>query len=327
MVTPTNVRAGRVVSVLGGLQAAKGTPVDDFTTGTAGRLWTEEADDRVGPRKNDPAGWMTQPQIEAGGRYTEIEAFLAGFSCKATPFSLELLLRSNWGAFAAGSFTLASQVNEWLSAVLVEDNRAGATHNYHRIVDAWAHTLTLGISPLGDLLLEAEIAAEVSSAVAALDAPGGTFGPSAQLAVADKNVFPGRLCRLFRDPAGDNQEIALHSAEITIDQGLETYFDQMRGLPTVFKAGFPGPKVTIRFEALVSAETWDVLENAIAGVKQRYRFSAVAQAPVKTLLVDFYAVDFEVAPMGHDGREYVKFSAEGLAQRDGSGNFVTISLT
>ncbi len=328
MATPTQVRAGRVVSILGGLQAAKGTAVEDFTAADAGRFWTEEAEDSIGPRKTDARGWMTQPQLETTGRFTELAAFLMGFSCKATPFSLETLLRSNWGGFSLGSFNLASHVNEWLSLALVEDNRAGASQKYHRLYDAWAHRLTLGIDPVaGDLTLDADFAAEGSAGAADLDEVGGTFGPSAVLEVADKNVFPGRLCRLFRDPTGDNEEIALHSAEIILDQGLETYWDYMRGVPLVLRAGHPGPLVQIKFEALVSAETWELLSNSIDGVKERYRFTALAQAPAKTLMIDFYEVDFEVDPIGHAGREYVKFSAMGQAHRDASGNFVSITLT
>jgi len=327
MVTPTKVRAGRVASLLGGVQSAKGTPLDSFTTGTAGRLWDDETEDGVPPVKSDPSGWMTKPQLESAGRYTDPRPFLMGFSVKATPFSLELLLRSNWGPFAAGAFTLADQVNEWLSLVLVENNQAGATEYWHRIYDAWVHRLTLAADLQTPLTIVADAAAERSSAVTALDAPGGTFGPSAQLPVGDKNVFPGRLVRLFRDPAGVNQELALHALEVVIDQGLGTEDDMLRGITSVFKQGNPGPRVTLKAEAILSAEAWVILTRAIAGTKERYRLTATAQAPAKTFQMDFYEVDFEADPIGRDGQQYVKFSGMGQAHRDDSGNFVSISLT
>lgn len=327
MVTPTNVRAGRVTALHGAIQAAKGIPVDDYLVSDSARFWSDELDHGLPPAKSDPAGWMTRPQLEASGRYTSPQAFLAGFSCKATPWALRVALRSNWGPYAYPNFTLADQVNEWLSILFIEDVRVGAAANYSRLYDAWIHRLALTADLVSPLMLVADCAAEGSSPVAALGGPDDTIGVSAQGPVEDKNVFPGRLVRLFRDPAGANQEIDLQSIEVTLDQGLETYWDMMRAVPAVFKAGFPGPRVTIEISALISDETWAILSAAIAGTRQRYRLTAQAQSPASTLTIDFYEVDFEVKPLGHDGRKYVKFSALGQAHRDSSGNFVSISLS
>lgn len=328
MVVPTNVRAGRVASVLVGVQSAKAIPVDDFTTGSAGRIWDDESEDAIGPLKSDPVGAMTEPQLASTGRYSHpSRPNLFGFTAKATPFSLEMLLRSNWGAYSAGSFALASQVSEWLSFVLVESDQSTATENYHRVYDAFVHSLKLRSDSKSELSVVADIAAERASDVAALHAPASTFDASGELAVGDRNVFPGRLVRVFRDPAGDNQELAIGALELSLDQGLGTRWDQCRGIAAVYKRGYPGPRVTLKLEALVSAETWDLLSAAIAGTKERYRIVATAQAPAKTLTIDLYEVDFEVAPFGRDGQEYVKFSAVGQAHRDAAGNFVTISLS
>lgn len=328
MVTPTKVRAGRATALLAGLQAAKETAVSDFTASTGvGRLWTDIAQDDAAPSKSDPAGWMMVPQLETGGRYSSSRAFAGGLVCKATPKSLEILLRSNWGGFAAGAFTLANQVNEWLSLGWVENAASGATEYFHRIHDAWIHRLTLLSGRGGPILIEAEYAAERDTAPVALNAIGGITLPARPIAVDDQNVFAGRSVRLFRDPTGDNQELDLHSLEVTIDQNLGTRWSMMDGAPMVFKRGFPGPRVTISIEAHVADETWALLSNARAGTKQRFRLQATAVAPAKTLQIDFYEVDFEVQPLGHDGLRYVEFAGVGQAHRDDSGNFVSISLT
>lgn len=328
MVTPTKVRAGRATALLAALQAAKGTAVTNFTAATGvGRLWTDKGQDDASPSKSDPAGWMLLPQLETGARYSASRAIAGTLACKATPKSLEILLRSNWGAFAAGSFSLASQVNEWLSLGWVENVASGASEYFHRIHDAWIHRIRLHGGRRGALLLEAAYAAERDTAPVALNALGGITLPAAPIAVDDKNVFAGRQVRLFRDPTGANQEIDLHSIEITLDQNLGTGWDMMAGAPMVFKKGFPGPRVTIRFEAHVADETWTLISNARAGTKQRFRLQASAVSPAKTLQIDFYEVDFEVEPLGHEGRRYVTFAGVGQAHRDGSGNFVSISLT
>lgn len=327
MTAPTNVRAGRVTALLLALQAAKGTPVSDFTAGSAGRVWTDRAQDDVSPPKSDAAGWMTQPQLETLGRYSLEDAFQGAFVCKATPSSLEWLLRSNWGPYSSGAWTLAGQVSEWLTLGWVEDVAGGAGRYFHRLYDAWVHKLVLRAGTFNPLSLEAWWAGERDSdpqdlaALAGVTLPGGVMSP------ADVNVFPGRLVQLFRDPAGANEEIPVDSVEVTLDQGLGTAWDMMRGVSAVWKTGHPGPRVGIRFEAHVSDETWALITAARAGAKARYRLTARCQQPSKTLQVDFYEVDFKVESLGHDGNDYVRFRAAGQAHLDDSGNFVTISIS
>lgn len=328
MVTPTKVRTGRATALLAGLQSAKGTPVSNFTAAAGvGRLWTNRALTDVGPRKSDPAGWMMKPQLETDGRYSSSRALADRLVCKATPKSLEILLRSNWGGLSAGSFTLANQVNEWLSLGWVENITAGATEYFHRIHDAWIHRLKLRATMAGSALLEAEYAAERDTAPTALNALVGITLPVAPIAVDDKNVFAGRQVRLFRDPTGANQELDLHWVEVTLDQNLGTIWSMMDAATAVFKKGFPGPRVTIALRAHVANETWTLLSNARGGTKQRFRLTASAVSPAKTLQIDFYEVDFEVQALGHEGQRYVEFAGVGQAHLDGSGNFVSISLT
>ncbi len=327
MVTPTFVRAGKVTALLAGLQSAKGTPVDDFTSGPAARIWTREVPVDAGAEKSDPTGWMTRGQVETGARYNR-EAIARGkISALATPTALQLLLRSNWGAFAAGEFTLAEQVSEWLSLGWVENVQAGATEYFYRLHDGLVDRILLKASPSGPLLLEADYAAESDTDPVALDALGSIELPAPPMEVDDKNVFPGSLVKVYRDPAGDNEEIAAASIEISIDQRLGSEWDQMRGMVEVFKAGHPGPLVELRISGRVGLETWRILSASRAGTKQAFRLIAQAQAPATTFQIDLHEVDFVVDPIGHVGCEYVRFVGAGQAHLDDDDNFVTILLS
>lgn len=326
MTAPTNVRAGRVTALLVALQAAQGTPVSDFTQANAGRLWTSRVQDDVAPSKSDAGGWMSEPQLETGGRYSESRALAGAFVCKATPYALEWLLRSNWGAYSAGAWTLATVVNEWLTLGWVEDVFGGSGSYLHRVYDAWVHKLVLRAGAFDPLSLEVQWAAERDSAPQDLASLVGITLPVDPMPPIDVNVFPGRLVKLFRDPTGTNEEISLAGIEISIDQGLVGGWDQARQVGQVVKGGFPGPRVEIRFEAHVSNETWALISAARAGTKQRYRLTAECQLPAKTFQMDFYEVDFQVEPIGHDGTQYTRFRAVGQAHRDDSGNFVSLSI-
>jgi hypothetical protein len=327
MVLPTNVRAGKVTALLAGLQAAKGTAIADFTTGDAGRVWSDAYLDDVGPLKSDPAGWMTAPQMETGARFTTPRPINGLIAAKATPTLLEWLLRSCWGTFAGGQFTLSSYVSEWLTLAWVESVVAGAAGKFHRVYDAFIHQLTLRAAPLQPMTLLAGYAA--AREVAPLDIADlvGVTLPADPMTPDDLNVFPWKKVRLFRDPLGDNEEIALQSVEVSIDCGLIQEWDMMQGRFLVAKGGFPGPRVTLTFEAHVSDETWEVLQAAIDDTKTIYRLVALAQAPATQLAIDFHDMDFEVEPLGHEGQSCRRFRAVGQAHRDSSGNLAVINLS
>lgn len=324
MVVPTKVRAGRVTAVLLGLQSAFGTPVSNFTAAGAGRVWSNEAGIDAAVEFTEAGGWMTQPQMEPGAK--EPHARRGVIPIKATPTSLERLLRSNWGPFAAGAFTLASQVNEWLSVGWVESVVGGSTEFFYRQHDAWVHRLTLRASKVGALMAFAEYAAESDADPVALNALGGITLPGAPMSVVDKNIFAGRSVRFFRDPAGANVEIDLHSIAVHIDQNLASDWDMMRQLMSVYKAGHPGPRVLVEVFGYVSDETWAILTDARAGTRRRFRLTATAPSPAKTLTIDFYEMDFRVRELGHRGNRYRPFHGRGEAHRSDSGDFVGITM-
>lgn len=324
---PTNVRAGRVTAILAGLQAAKETAISDFTAGDAGRVWSDAYLDDVGPAKSDPAGWMTSSKMATGARYTRPRPIVGQISAKATPTLLEWLLRSCWGTFAGGQFTYTSYVSEWLTLAWLESVVDGAAGKFHRVYDAWIDSLTLRASIDQPLMIEASYAAEQDEDPEDITALVGVTLPDEPMTPEDLNVFPGRKVRLFRDPLGDNEEISLHSVEVSIDGGLIQEWDMMRGLFLVAKGGFPGPRVNLAFEAHVADETWEVLSAAIAGTKEIYRLVALAQQPQQQLAIDFHEMDFEVEPLGHEGQNCRRFRAVGQAHEDSSGNLAVINLS
>ncbi len=323
----TKVRAGRVAAVFLGLQDAKGTPVSDFTSSQAARVWSNDGRLDPSPVKSDPTGWMTAGQVEAGARYNVEGPNNARLIMKATPAALELLLASNWGELDEGEFTLEAQVGQWLTAALVESVLEDSPQYLYRLHDGLIHRLAIRAEALEPLLLEADYAAESDSEPVALDDLGGITLPAPPMPVTDKNVFPGRLSRLVRDPAGAAEEITFASVEISIDQRLGQEWDQTHGVFEVFKAGFPGPLVRIRAAGHVSAETWAILSNSRAGTKQSFRFTAEAQSPAKTLQIDLHGVDFVVEPHGHVGQKFVPFIGVGQAHLEDDDTFVTITLT
>jgi hypothetical protein len=327
MVTPTDVRAGRVVAILLGLQAVKETPVSDFTAAGAGRIWSDIGTIQPTPDKSSSEGWMTKGLLESAARFNVGSSRRGRLAAIATPTSLEWILRSNWGPFAGGVFTLADQVSEWLSVGLVESVLEDSPQYFYRIHDAWIPTITIRGSKSGPLEILADVVAMRDTDPVALDALGGITLPALPMTSFDRNVFPGRLLSLVRDPGGTDEEISVASVEISIDQGLGTMWDYMKGVDAVFKAGHPGPVVRLSVTGHVSAETWAIISASRAGTKQAFRFTAVAQSPAKTLQIDLHEVDFEVEPLGHEGQKYVRFAGVGQAHLDDDDNFVSITLS
>jgi hypothetical protein len=326
MVVPTNVRVGRLSALLVGVQSAKGTAVSNFTSGSVGRLWSEDVGVDASPLKSDAGEWMDLPQMGTEARH-EIPALSEGsIVVKATPTSLNYLLRSNWGSYSGGVWALKQAVSEWLSIGWVESVLTGATEKFIRLWDAFLHRVIFRASPYEALSIEADYAAEQADTPVALDALAGITLPTPPMAVADKGVFPGRRVRFFRDPAGANVEFDLHSIAVSIDQGIGSHWDMASGVHRVWKSGHPGPRVRVELSAHVSDEAWGLMSRAISGSKDRYRLTAVCELTGQTLQMDFYEMDFEFSPVGHIGQRAVQFAGLGQAHRDGSGNFVTISL-
>lgn len=322
-VTATNVRAARAMALLACFQSAKGTAASNFTTTDTTQLWTAEDALQAGQQKSTAErGLMTSGAGPGTTERTNVgERPMGELLVHATPASLEWLLRSNWGTYSGGAFTLLDQVaaTQWLTIAYVE-NTLHTSAKLVRISDAWFHRLALEIRPpQGIVEVRAAFAGEV---VTPADLSGGgvtlpsTYTP-------DRNVFAGATAILTRDPSSANVQIRLYSLDLVLDQGLHHEWDMMRGKYTVYKTG--RPEVLCRFGGVISDETWAILTNSRAGTKQQFRIVATAPSPSKTLTINLYEMDFEIRDLGRIGQETRAFEAVGRAHVSGS-NYVSITL-
>ena len=328
MVTETSRRAATLTALLMAKQSAYGTIATDFSSPTAdtARLWTAGVGVGVGRLKKRPQGWMTT-SLAGGttGSHSLPDRSVGAFVALATPESLEMLLRSNWGAFAVGSFTLASQVNEYFTLGWVESRLSGSTQKLVRVKDAWCHELTLRSVGVGRLTLEAQYAARTTPDTA-LNSLGAIVLPSLTSDVPpDVNLFSTRTCQLIRDPLGANVDLRYAELELTFRQQVTAEHWMTDGFG-VHKKGLTEVELAVR--GYVSDETWAILNDNRSDTKRRFRLVATAPSPAKTLQIDLYEMNLEVGELGHRGpREYRALELRGVAAVDSSSNFVTISLT
>ena len=309
---------------MGAFQAAKGTVVTDFTNATL--LWTRTNETSFGTIKSDAQGMEeAQAGYATAASYVVANAPTAMCSALATRTALELVLTSNFGAFAAGAFTLATQVTDsrWLTLAFVE-NAAGGTQRLVRLRDGWAHKVSLVLDGRGALVMEAEFAARVP--LTQLLNAGGVTLPAAPMNPS-REVFPGAdtHARFTRDPAGANVQLRTRSLRLTFDQGLSHEYSMGTGLFEVSKQG----KLRARVEMTgdYSDETWVELANSFAGTKQRHRLVCDTENALSTLMIDLYEVQWEIPVVGHEGRSYRELSIAGEAHVLSAGNFVSIGLT
>lgn len=314
MPVPTNVRSGLTGALLAGFQSAKGTAVSDFTAADTWRLWTEQfavSPDRPKSRaggQDGTLGYVTD------GSYINPYAPAGSFVAIATPDSIEALLRSNLGPLDGnGAFTLVSQIQsgQWLTLAWVEDVRGG-TQRLVRVRDCWVHRLTARIPGRGRVSFEAEWAGR-SVAVQALNAGGVTL-PADPMSPGSRAVLPtdSVSCELRRDPSGANQQLRFRSVELVLDQGLLHKYSQGTGLFEVYKRGLA--RAFLRITSEVGDETWTLLDNGIAGTKQRYRLVFRLEGSTAVAFqVDLYAVQLRIQEIGNSGRIARAFVAEGEA--------------
>lgn len=320
--TQTNLRRGRITRMLAAFQSAKGTVVDDFSSGF--NLWHERVAVDAKRRKSTPGPWMTQLQSEdTVSRYSLPENPEGDILAVATAESLEAMLRSNFGPLSAGTFSLKSSINEYLTLGWVENTGAGAVENFVRIQDAWFHTLQIIYDGARGMVMLLGSYAGRAVDVTALNSLGGITLPSSPMAPSDTKKFRVRSADLIREPSGVNVSLRDINIEIEIQQGLSSEWT-MTDKWDVRKRGKATP--IIRFRGNVSDETWALLTNARAGTKEHFRIVAASDGPsAKTLTVNLHEVDFEVEPLGVDSLEYVEFQGIGRAHVSGS-DFVALSL-
>ena len=324
MTVPTNVRSGVTGALLAGFQSVKGSYVTDFTAADTWRLWTETVDIPEDRPKSLSAGQDGTLGNRTEGSYRNPNAPVGSFVAVATPDSIEALLRSNLGPMGAGGeFTLVSQIqdNQWLTLAWVEDVRGG-TQRLVRVRDCWVHRLVARIPGRGRMTFEADWAGR-AIAIQALNAGGVTL-PADPMPPGSQAVLPtdATNCEIRRDPMGANQQLRFREASLMLDQGLIHKYSQGSGGWEVYKRGLT--RAYLRLTSEVGDETWDMIDNGVAGTKQRYRLIfRLEGSSVIVWQVDLYAVQLKIKEIGNRGRIARAFVAEGEAHLNSDWEFIS----
>jgi hypothetical protein len=305
-------------------QSAKGTIANDFTASGAKAVWCSGAEIDAGTDVESEEWADSSLGPPAGGQWVRPDRPAGTIPVMATPTSLEWLLVSNYGAYSAPTFSLATQIasDRWLTAAWVESVASGSTENLVRLRDLWFHRLDIsGNGPQGRMMVEAQYAAR-AVAIQSLSGGGVTL-PASPMSPSDKSPFPNAKIEIRRDPAGANVALRWRAFRLTLDQGLAHEWDPAAFAFDVWKRG----RLRAGLEVLCdwSDETWTVLTNARAKTAQTYRVKATAEDG-SILTVDLHNVIFSVDRTGRNGMEYAPFRAVGQAAVSGS-NFVSLSLT
>jgi hypothetical protein len=315
----TNLRSGRRVALLAAVQSAKGTPSTAFASAAVWRTHSTEIP--VSPEKSSET-WMAEPVAAAPEeRFTIADRPAGRLDAVATPDVLDLLLRSNWGPKSGSSYTLKTQVNEWLTLAWVEWAAAASVGQVARIQDAWVHRLVLRAGfPRGFLMATGAFLGR-----RILIDPKGSGGLAFPASWAPEgNPFTVNAAAFIRDPAGANVSIRLRELEVLFDQRAAPHDWDMGSL--LFMVHKAGPaEVTAEFRAEVSDEAWATITDARAGTKRAFRFTASAQSPAKTLTVNLNEMDFTFRELGHDGKDMREIVGKGRAHLS-AGVPATISL-
>jgi hypothetical protein len=320
----TNVRVGRATRGILALQAAKGTAVSALGGASAINVRTPELALDPSPDWSDPV-WMSRlgAGAAAGERVMPREK-AARIAARPTPATLEWFFRSHWGAFAAGAFTRATQVNEWATLALVENRFSSTAEKLIRFYDGWIHRVTLSILSGGRASLFGEFCAEADD-VRALNALAGVTLPAANMEPADQNEFAGRSAVLRCAPSGANAVVPFERLSILFDGGLVTRWSQANQLVRVYSSGHR--RVALQLRGRVHDQAWEMLTNARAGTAESYRLTMTAPSPAKTFTVTLHSVRWTVEALEQRGTEYGPFVASGQAMVSAGGSFVDLTLS
>ena len=322
----TNRRVRRPSVALMAPQSAKGTLATDFRFTNSVRLWTTDFGTDPAYVKSRPGPWMTELVSESeDSRYSQMENPESSVACSATPETIEMLLRSNWGPYAAGAFTLKSQVNEWFTLAWVEDHNAGSTQNLIRTQDCFFHRVRFRSSRQdGKLYINAEYMARAND-ITPLNSLGGIQLPPSPMAVQDTRPFGVRNVEFIRDPLGANVSLLYETVEITFDQIGNAEWTQTSKWD-VWKTG--KTIVYVSFEGMCTDESWAILNDNRSGAKKRFQLTATSEgSPSSIFAIDIRSMDFELDRLGHDERGWIVFKAFGRALVDSGGAFVGIVLS
>jgi len=320
----TNVRAGRTWRTLVAAQLAKGTAIENFNG--AAQTWNVEA-------KQDGYGdqiaaewWMSYPTgYYVQARYNAGELTKGVILARATPTLTSLTLQSLYGSLAGSTFTLTGYVNTWLSIAFVEDKTLTNTATrVVRLSDALVHQLSVNVDSQGFVDLALGVAAEVveDTTLSDLDALDLIL-PIAPMNLVDTDVFAGRVATLTRDPAGSATDIPFERMTIKLDENLEEQWDQCGQVTRAIRRGPLSASIVVTGKP--ADEHWQMALDSYNGVPRTYRAQMTAGAHVLTFT--FSNVTFNVDSFGLNDQTFDPMTSTGVATLDGSGNFVSVTLT
>ena len=319
-VVPTNVRSPRTSAILMALQSAEGTLATDFSSGA--RLWENETSLPVSqPIQEEPRGAETQDlSDDVSMRHDAPDGEAGRIVCKATPESVEFILRSIWGQFSGGAFTLNTQPKEFFSLALVESSVLSEAQKLVRWRDVMFRRVVFKAADFEEVIIDAEyihsgrtvgVNGDVTLPTLNVDKPGP----------ADTNIFSYRASEFFR---GTSVELRQSRIEVTLDVSGVSDHSETGGVRTR-KLG-PAQAI-IEVVAQVSDEAWTVLTNADAGTEEGFRFSSKSPSPVKTWRLDIKNTRFSFDPLSRVDLNVVDFVGRGKAMVGSGGSFVGFTLS
>lgn len=322
MVTPTNVRSGLSTALLATPQAAKGTAATDFTVAASVALRASEPDAMIAPVLPNVATMDVNAGLNSDASYAMPIVVEGVLPVYATSQSAELLLESNYGPLAAGTFTLKTGIDSdrWLSIAWVEH----VTDTAHRVAvlrDVWVHKLAFEAElGQGPVVARAHYAG-INSTVPTRAASGLTL-PAAPMTPSGQYVFPPQLATLTKDPTGTPVTFRVQKLALIFDQGLGRIWTQDAQDHLVYKRG----KMVATVDAWLdwSDEAWAVLDDMRANTARRYRVQFTAENGT-VLRADLYNFTANVDKLSRKGLEVEAFHLSGSAANDGT-NHITLTL-
>lgn len=323
VVAYTERRAGREGALLFGVQSGFATIVDDFTLAGNGRIWSSTLEFEAHKKILEmPKEFMSR----LGGLSADFDTGIGpegSVIVQASPESVEIFLRSAWGGFAAGVFTRATQVAEFLTLGWVED-RFTTGASVKRLVrnrDVVIHDLTIDIESTEMVMLSGLYWGSARSD-RKLDALSGVTLPAAPMQDQDDNVFQGRDAVLTRDPAGDNEKIAFESVRLKINRNIGVRYFMSDG----WRVYYRGSGVSLELETQTADEIWNVIDKTNGQVGQDYKLTVSAPSPAKTLTMDLRDVIFRPGALGHDGQDYRDHVATAWPRVKSGGAYLDLAL-
>lgn len=318
--TVTNPRSPRTTAVMLAAQIDQATPAADFSSGI--RLWTNTENLPLSRPLNERGrGAMTRNLgDDASLRYNLPDNRGGRIIAKATPEAVEFLLRSNWGPFGGGAFTLLSQPAEFFTVAYVESVVGADSQKVVRYPGAFFHRITIRALDLGELLLDAEFV----SSPRLVDTNAAVTLPSMlpdRAAPADLNVFAHRSVEFFR---GTSVEIRQSMVELILQQNGRNRYSMTGGV----RAYKVGPTLAeLSFSGMITNEVWDIVDNADAGTRENFRFRATAPTPAKTWTTDLKNTRFVFDPIERPDLNAIELRGRARAMVGPAESFVDILLS